>query len=299
MDTKSWNDFVNNHPNGNMFQSVEFYQVYKNSKLCEPLIVTVLKNGEIYGLLLANIKKEFDNVLGHFSSRAIVLGGPLVKNNDSEIMEIIISRFDKYVRNDVIYTQYRNLFKFDDQKDIFLQHGYKYTDHLNIQVDLTKCENELWLDVNSKAKNRIRGAIRKGTIFKVEDSIETLEKCHIILEEVYKRIGLPLPDIDYFINLYNILKQEKLKLIIFTAQNGENIIGCLLAVGFQDTLFGLYNGACKQYYDKLPNDLLPWEIFKWAKNNGYKKFDWLGAGKPTEHYGVRDYKLKFGERLLI
>jgi lipid II:glycine glycyltransferase (peptidoglycan interpeptide bridge formation enzyme) len=37
---------------------------------------------------------------------------------------------------------------------------------------------------------------------------------------------------------------------------------------------------------------------EWGHNNGYEKFDFGGAGKPDEEYGVRDYKLKFGGELV-
>ena len=37
---------------------------------------------------------------------------------------------------------------------------------------------------------------------------------------------------------------------------------------------------------------------KWGCTSEYKYFDFGGAGKPDEKYGVRDYKLKFGGTLV-
>ena len=37
---------------------------------------------------------------------------------------------------------------------------------------------------------------------------------------------------------------------------------------------------------------------EWGSNNGYKIFDFGGAGKPNLAYGVRDHKLKFGGELV-
>jgi len=39
-------------------------------------------------------------------------------------------------------------------------------------------------------------------------------------------------------------------------------------------------------------------VIKWGSKNGYKYFDFGGAGKPDENYGVRDYKMKFGGELI-
>ena len=50
--------------------------------------------------------------------------------------------------------------------------------------------------------------------------------------------------------------------------------------------------------NKYPNDLIPWEVFLWGKENGYKLLDFGGAGKPDIPYGVREYKRKFGGELV-
>ena len=60
----------------------------------------------------------------------------------------------------------------------------------------------------------------------------------------------------------------------------------------------MYAGSLKEFYIKYPNDLLPWEVFKCGKKSGYSIFDFGGAGKPDKKYGVRDYKKKFGGRLV-
>ncbi|MBN1969580.1 MAG: peptidoglycan bridge formation glycyltransferase FemA/FemB family protein, partial [Candidatus Delongbacteria bacterium] len=55
-----------------------------------------------------------------------------------------------------------------------------------------------------------------------------------------------------------------------------------------------YAGSYYEYYNKNPNDILPWEVFKYAQENGVHLFDFGGAGHPNQSYGVRDYKQKFG-----
>jgi lipid II:glycine glycyltransferase (peptidoglycan interpeptide bridge formation enzyme) len=41
-----------------------------------------------------------------------------------------------------------------------------------------------------------------------------------------------------------------------------------------------------------------WHILKWGAENHYCIYDFGGAGKPGEHYGVRDFKAKFGGELV-
>ncbi|MHA2406139.1 MAG: lipid II:glycine glycyltransferase FemX, partial [Candidatus Hermodarchaeia archaeon] len=48
----------------------------------------------------------------------------------------------------------------------------------------------------------------------------------------------------------------------------------------------------------VPNELLIWHILKGGTENGLKTYDFGGAGKPDEEYGVRDFKSKFGGDLV-
>lgn len=148
-----------------------------------------------------------------------------------------------------------------------------------------------------KRKNEIRRASKEGTGFTVFTDVDSLEKCWLILSDVYRRARLPLPDISLFKGLLNC-KDESSHLKIFAARNNGKIIGTLLALCWRDRVLDWYAGAFQEYLPKYPNDLLPWEAMLWAKRNGYKTFDFGGAGKPGVPYGVRDFKLKFGGELV-
>jgi lipid II:glycine glycyltransferase (peptidoglycan interpeptide bridge formation enzyme) len=65
-----------------------------------------------------------------------------------------------------------------------------------------------------------------------------------------------------------------------------------------DTIYGWYGGMDRAYGDYIPNELLLWHIFRWGAEHGYRVYDFGGAGKPREEYGVRDFKAKFGGNLV-
>jgi lipid II:glycine glycyltransferase (peptidoglycan interpeptide bridge formation enzyme) len=54
----------------------------------------------------------------------------------------------------------------------------------------------------------------------------------------------------------------------------------------------------REYGRYVPNELLAWYILRWGAENGYQVYDFGGAGKPDEEYGVRDFKAKFGGQLV-
>jgi lipid II:glycine glycyltransferase (peptidoglycan interpeptide bridge formation enzyme) len=48
----------------------------------------------------------------------------------------------------------------------------------------------------------------------------------------------------------------------------------------------------------VPNEILIWYSLSWGADQGYKVYDFGGAGKPDEEYGVRRFKAKFGGELV-
>jgi lipid II:glycine glycyltransferase (peptidoglycan interpeptide bridge formation enzyme) len=44
--------------------------------------------------------------------------------------------------------------------------------------------------------------------------------------------------------------------------------------------------------------LATWKAIEYAAGNGFAYFDFMGAGKLDEPYGVREFKSKFGGALL-
>jgi len=180
---------------------------------------------------------------------------------------------------------------------VYENYGFTYEDHLDIIVDLSKSELELWKEVSSKRRNEIRRASKDGLVFSVETDVKALIECYKILEEVYSRAKLPLFSYVFFENMYKYLINES-KFHIFTARFENIIVGCMLALGNNGVLYDFYAGSKSEYYRKHPNDLIPWEVFLWGKRNGYHTFDFGGAGKPGVPYKVRDYKKQFGGTLV-
>jgi lipid II:glycine glycyltransferase (peptidoglycan interpeptide bridge formation enzyme) len=290
--------FTDSHHQGNIFQTKEMFEVYEKTKNYEPVLITIEDEGEISGVLLAVIQKEHSGALGVLSSRSIIWGGPLVKNNDLIQLNRILKAYTDKIKKKAIYTQFRNIRKWTDaERGVFEKNGFIYEAHLDIIVDLKKEEDELWKNIDSKGRNKIRGAGKAGTVVEVKNDMASLQESYKILSSVYQRAKLPLPSFDFFSNLYNVSSETR-GLKIFTAIYEGKIIGCRLALVYKDIIYDFYTGAYAEYYNKYPNDVIPWEIFKWGKSKGYCHFDFGGAGKPNEPYGVRDYKMKFGGELV-
>lgn len=296
---KKWEGFINKHPNGNIFQSYEIYQIFKGTKKYTPAVVCVMQNDEIVGIQVSTVIKIYDNLLSFLTARSIVFGGPVILDNNPEILEVLTKAYKSLIKRKAIYSEYRNMWDWSDLKVTFEKAGATYIEHLDILVDINKTEEEIFGSINAKARNKVRKGIKSGLEFMTTSSptTEELNQIYTILEEIYLNAQLPLVDKSLFENSSSELSEEN-KIMFFCAKKDDKIVGVRIGLPFKELLYDWYAGSLREYYKFCPNDFLTFKTMAWGHNNGYKVFDFGGAGKPNVPYGVRDYKLKFGGDLV-
>lgn len=297
--TDNWKNFLSKNIKANIFQTPEVYQSYKSTKKYEPIFLAVANDkNELLGVLLAVIQKEHSGFLGNFSARSIIWGGPLVKDNNPEVLDLLLKEYKKIIKGKAIYSQFRNLWNWNEtEKQIFKKHGFNYEAHLDILIDLSKSEDELLMEMHNGRRKNIRRAERIPLDFAEIVEENEFNKCILLIEDTYKRVKLPCPPKSFFYNT-----DEKLKPINglrkFAAKFGNEIISTRFVLCYKGLVYDWFAGTDDRFLDKYPNDFLPWKIMLWAKKSGYDTFDFGGAGKPNVTYGVRDYKMKFGGKLV-
>jgi len=294
IDRKKWTNFVESHPMGNAFQTPEMFDVYESEKNYRPILVAcTFESGEVCGIILSVIQREYKGLLGKLSSRSIIWGAPLVKDNNIEILNLLLNEYEKQVKPAAVYTQIRNLWDTSEFKSELINRKYYYEDHLNILIDLTKNEDVLWSEIYSRRRSQINKSERQGVTIKIFNNENLVEESYKILLDVYRRAKLPLPSINYFKAADKYLG-EKGVLKFFGAFFEEKLIGVMYLLCYKQRTYEWYIGSYIEFMKKHPNDLIIWEIFKWGQKNNYGIFDFGGAGKPGKEYGVREYKKKFG-----
>ncbi|WP_294684695.1 GNAT family N-acetyltransferase [uncultured Bacteroides sp.] len=297
IDLQEWSKFVYSHPHGNIFQSPEMYDMYNRTKKYSPDIIIVYENNQIIGCLLSVVITEHNGRIGLFSARSVVIGGPLVSNNDIAIAKLMLLEYDKKMKRKAIYSQFRNTYNLLSVNNAFQEYKYKFKSHLNFLISLKQSEEALWEHIGSRRKKQIKKAIKNN--LKVEvltpDSVteDILLKCYDIITGVYRKAGLPLADKDFIFSAFH-----NRVLIVFIVKAGHEILGCRLALSYRRCLLGWYAGSYQKYYSLFPNDILIWETLRWGMNNGYEVFDYGGAGSPNKPYGVREFKAQMGGELI-
>lgn len=300
VDKAQWNYFVSNHPAGNIFHTPEIVELYEQSSKHKPMVVICLNlASEIVGILVADMQSEYSGVLGKITARAIVWGGPLIKDQNTEIGYLLLKEFDIICKKNVVYSQFRNLWNTGFLKNVFSDNKFKFEEHLDIFIDLKKGKESIWGDFHPTRRKQINRGIKREIISEIVDKLnnEDFNSCLEILRLVYGVAKLPFPKKDFFSHAFDILIKKK-HLRIALARYKNEIIGFRFFLCYKGLLYDWYAGSRSAHYDKYPNDILPWEILKWGADNGYTTFVFGGAGKPNVPYGVRDYKMKFGGSLV-
>jgi len=297
-DKKIWEHFVYNHPRGNIFQTPEMADVYKNTKNHFPLTLAAIdsRSDEMTALVTAVRIHQFSGPLGLFTSRSIITGGPLYHDNPKghESVRLLMEQYDAIAGRSALYTEIRNLW---DTKNFPVPRDYTYEEHLNYLVDLSAGEEKLWKNLSQSRRHGITKSRKKGVTIEEISSEHEVETLYLLLKETYNKVHHPLADKSFFNSVYmHLISKNRGK--IFFARHENRSIGVSIFLVYKNTVYAWYRGSLQEYSKLFPNDLLVWHTLQWGSMNTYSIFDFMGAGKPDQKYGVRDFKRQFGGSLV-
>lgn len=287
-----WSNFVLNHPQGNIFQTPEMYDLYKVTNNYTPIVFVAINESKIVGVLLATIIVNGKSVINYLTKRSIITGGPLVLNNDDQITSLLIDAYNRYAKKyNVIYSQVRPIYNSDEIFSLLIKKGYKRNGHYNLMLDLTQTYDTLYSNLHKERKRNINQAEKAGLLFKEIYSDNDIQEISNLIVSTYKRKGVPLGYDDMFIKSKQILPNS---VRFFAAYYDGKMIGGQIRLCYKDLVYAWFAGSDDEYLKKRPNDFLLWNVIKWSQENQYSIFDFGGGGEPGVPYGVRDYKLKYG-----
>ena len=300
-DIKRWSEFVHNHPKGNIFQTPEMAEVYRRTKNYEPITLAAVdtETGDVVAVLLAVIIKERGGILKHFSTRSVIHGGPLFvegeKGRDATLL--LLREYEQVIKQKVLFTKVRMLHEMPQLSLIFKEVNYEYEDHLNFLADLTIGVDELWKQLYKSKRQAINKAKRIGvSVEEIEDK-KRIPIFYELVKESYRNSKTPLADISLFESVFDVLVPKNM-CKFFLAKYKDNYVASTCFLCYRDYIFDWYGGVDRKFSACRANELLEWYSLKWSAENGYRVFDFGGAGKPDEPYGPRQFKKEFGGKLV-
>lgn len=292
MNENRWDDFVNEHPKGNIFQSSEMAKVYRNTKNYKPIRLAAFDDSDnLIALLQSVIIKETNSFIGGLTARSIVQGGPLY--TDKIALLGLMNKYDEIVGKKAIYTQIRNQWDTGEIKNILEQCGYVFVDHFNAQIDLGKPIEKLWEQIERDKKRGIKNAEKNGITIEKCTSKTDIRIFYELLVNTYENAKIPIADISLFESVFDILVPDKKGLFLFANLNGKPI-ATQVALMDKNTIYAWYTGSDRNMLKYHPGDLLIWYLLKYGVENGFKTFDFGGGGAQNKNINLSSYKSRFG-----
>ncbi len=292
---RQWKDLADVSPVTTWFQTTACYDFYESLSFMNPFAFAVEEENSLRGVVVGYITQESNPVKQYFTRRAIVVGGPLLAETISDkALALLLMECRRRLEKKAIYIEMRNFNGYTQWEPVFSRCDFQYHAHLNFHVDTTTLDI-VNANLGKSRKRDIKTSLRDGAAIVESPTLRQVKEYYTILVHLYKtRVKTPLFPWEFFEKLYALPGTRFLLVKL-----GEEIIGGTVCVGDSRTLYEWF--ACGKdgvYKNIYPSTLATYAGIKYAAENHYTRFDMMGAGKPDEGYGVRDFKAKFGGTLV-
>ena len=293
---KQWNQLLASSNEASFFQSKDCFDFYASLPFLTPFCFSISEDNYLKAVMVGYVERDGGKFMQLLSRRAIVNGGVLLSNNISEnTLTSFLSYCIKELKGKAIYVECRNFNDYSRLKKIFATSGFQYEPHLNFQID-TSSQEKMQANMGKSRLRDVKFSLRDGATVVNEPKFAEIKEFYQVLERLYKtKVKTPLFSFEFFEKLYS----ETFSHFILVRYQ-DKIIGGTVCVGLPNqTLYEWF--ACGEdgcYKNIYPSTLATYSGIEYAAQNGYPVFDMMGAGTPDESYGVRDFKSKFGGKLV-
>jgi len=177
--------------------------------------------------------------------------------------------------------------------DLIRSHHPLFTKYTFV-LDLTKSEEELLKAMHSKTRYNIKVAQKHGVTIGENTSDQAFHSYLSLSEETTQRQGFYAHNRTYHQTMWNVMKTNGIAKL-FTASYNNEILTAWIIFCFNDTIYYPYGASSRNHREVMAQNLMLWELIRWGKAKGYKKFDLWGAMGPNPDtndpwYGFHRFK---------
>ena len=262
---EEWERLINESPVTSWFQTYEAYSCFDSLSFLEAFAFGVESNGCLKGLIVGYIQQDGGTVKRFFTRRAIINGGPLLaKDIKKEELSMLLMALKNKMKSKAIYVEFRNYNDYSQWRVDFEEKVFSYNPHYDVHVDTSNLET-VNSELNRNRKRNIKETVENGLAIDAHLGESELKIFFGQLEKLYKeKVKMPLYSYEFFEKLYRLPSSR----FFVAKEKEENVIGGMINICHAAEFF-------------------------------FHTYDFMGAGKPDDvGYGVRDFKLKFGGKLL-
>jgi peptidoglycan pentaglycine glycine transferase (the first glycine) len=311
----AWDEFVESLPDGHHEQTSLWGQVRAQNGW-EVRRIIIREQGKIVAGTQLQIRS-----LRQFGRMAYITHGPCLRIHDAFLENAVIAGLKQHarlmgVRFMVAGLPYGGHYLepglvaagFQPKPTLFPPHFLEATAVIN----LAQAPGQIFAAMRRRTRRNVQAALKRG-ICVVEQTGEGLIEFHKLMLELCKRRNTtPNPaGVKFLVELWQRF-QPKGRIRLFFAMHGSEPVSAALAFTFGDWFRVWKVGWSGQHGNLKPNEALWWQMILWARQNGYRFFDFVeinpdearrmaGGDADGENFEtVTAFKLGFGgERLFL
>ncbi|MBI4092343.1 MAG: peptidoglycan bridge formation glycyltransferase FemA/FemB family protein [Candidatus Kerfeldbacteria bacterium] len=162
-------------------------------------------------------------------------------------------------------------------------------------LDLTMDETQQIEKMHQKTRYNIRLAERKGVRVRFSREERDLNLFINMLKATGRRQGIGVFPDSYYQTMLKTLGQT---CQLALAEHQGAALAASILVGFGDTLTYVHGASDDRHREFMASHLMQWESIRYAKERGYRYYDFFGVAPPDsvnhKWQGITRFKLGFG-----
>lgn len=311
---KEWDKAVEDSPGGHIEQTSLWAKV-KSFYDWNPIQLSLNCHGQLIGGALILLKHIRPGLTIGFISR-----GPFCLNKDTFWIEKIVAEIDRYAKKRrLAYLVVLPHYEGHAFHESLMRRGYvkkpnkmppsnlvTYTTLIDLQDDLDTIQSR----IKRKERYNIRRGLKDGPEVKLCGAAD-IEIFRKLMWKLCSRRGVSPapPQKDYFKRLWRVFSESEYIKLFLIYYNNIPVSG-IFSFAFKNSVQVWKVGWSGEYASSKPNNVIHWEVIKWAKQNGFNYVDLVQiipehakafmrnekVGGP--YAGVTKFKMGFGGKLV-
>jgi peptidoglycan pentaglycine glycine transferase (the first glycine) len=292
---RAWDAFVQRSPGGHYKQSAAWARFKAGAGWRAQRIHVRDGARTVAGVQLLTRPVPVLGAIGH------VARGPIA--DDVDALDVLLDEMDRICRAQRI--QYLAVTPAEAGSTVeqhLRVHGLHHSERLSGiaatgRVDLGPDTDELLRRMRRSTRANVRRAQRRGLTAR-EGSERDLDTFFELLALATQRKRFTTFADDRVRDMWRALRADDHARIFLVEADGEPV-SAQLAIAYGDTLYSHLMAWSGRHGDRKPNELLDWTALTWAKDRGYRYYDFEGIvaddeRRPAKDPHVSDYKRGFG-----
>lgn len=309
IDEIKYRNLLNNSLESTPFVTHNFNSLFQNT-----FYIVAQENSEYLACLSGRIRftKFPYNILG----KSIWLEGAVIKNNKysdtiNEIELAVWENLREYAIKEKIIQVFLTHWSREEKFEILKKYNFKIERNCTFLINIEVDEDKLFKSFSEGHRRSIKaGEKKRVTVLHYSGNVNSdiINTFQVLREKTQKRAvkknpqsSMQLKKVDFMDSLFNNFMSDAIISIAY--YNSEPVATALVLM---NKYIGYYYLGGSDYSLNLQSKasvLLHWEIMKYLKSLGYKKYDLGGIPcNPDEYdpaYGVFLFKKKYGGELKV